>query len=47
MFLDDEVNKLFLELQRKNFKSSEVFPDLVNFFCESSDFCKEPCGSTA
>jgi len=30
--------KQICEFRRKNFKSSELFSDLVNFFCESSDF---------
>jgi len=30
----------------KIIKSSECFSDLVNFYCESSTFCGEACGST-
>jgi len=31
----------------QKFQSSEFFLDLVNFCCESSDFCREACGSIA
>jgi len=49
-YLGDKRHKLMISSKTVNFNAEVlnlvIFFNLVNFFCESSDFCKKACGST-